>query len=221
MLLVSDAALGRSALFFLEDGGWERALMDGPRQPAVDDSAREAARLVALMAKGDRTALAQLYDRLAGPVYSLVYRMLGDGAEAQDLSQEVFLQLWTTAETYEPGRGSVFSWVITLARNRAIDRLRMRRRRTELLSGAALDLQPAPLQESDGAATLDAREDSATVRAALAGLPVDQRQAIELAYFSGLTQQEIAARLREPLGTIKARIRRGLLRLRQELPTRP
>lgn len=195
--------------------------MDGVPQPSTEDRGREAARIIARMAKGDRGALAQLYDQLARPVYSFVYRLLQDEAEAQDLSQEIFLQVWNTAASYESSRGSVFSWVITLARNRAIDRLRMRRRRAELLAGAALELQPAPLQETDSAAALGLREQSDAVRAALARLPVDQRQAIELAYFGSLTQQEIADHLHEPLGTIKARIRRGLLRLKDELPTQP
>ncbi len=191
--------------------------------PTASGDERNAAQaqLLAAMARGDKAALAGLYDQLSGPIYSLAYRMLGDAGEAQDLVQDIFLQVWRTAATYDTGRGSVFSWMATLTRNRAIDRIRMRKRRAELLANAAPDLQPASLTgESDSAGSLWLREKAAAVRAALAALAPDQQQAIELAYFSGLTQQEIAAQLNEPLGTIKARIRRGLLRLKDRLPAR-
>jgi RNA polymerase sigma-70 factor (ECF subfamily) len=205
------AALGRS----------RRMSMDAGSQPPDRDLNGEQARLVGAMARGDKTALAGLYDQLGGPLYSLAHRMLGDAAEAQDLVQDIFLQLWRTAATYDTGRGSVFAWAATLTRNRAIDRIRMRRRRSEILSTAAPELQPAaPATDADSAVTLWFREKAAAVRAALAELPADQRTAIELAFFSGLTQQEIAERLGEPLGTIKARIRRGLLRLKDRLPAR-
>ena len=146
--------------------------------------------------------------------------MLGERGEAQDLVQDIFVQVWRTAGTYETGRGSVFSWLATLTRNRAIDRIRMRRRRSTLLAEAGPELQPAAGGDTDSASALWLREKSEAVRSALNDLAADQRQALELAYFSGLTQQEIAARLREPLGTIKARIRRGLLRLKDRLPAR-
>lgn len=192
--------------------------MDDPRPSSDEDSNREPARLVAAMAAGDRSALARLYDLMAGPIYSLASRLLDDATEAQDVVQDIFLQVWRTAGSYDASRGTVFSWVATLTRNRAIDRLRMRRRRSELLAGAAPELQPAATAgEADSAASLWVREKATAVRAALTAIPPDQQQAIELAYFGGLTQQEIAARLNEPLGTIKARIRRGLLRLRDRL----
>lgn len=197
-----------------------RLSMGDDRQPSDDERTAAQAALVAAMARGDKAALAALYDQLSGPLYSLAVRMLGDTAEAQDLTQDIFLQLWRTAASYEPGRGSVFSWAVTLTRNRAIDRIRMRQRRAEILSAAAPDLQPAPAGEGDSAASLWLHEKGAAVRTALAELAPDQQQAIELAFFGGLTQQEIAARLNEPLGTIKARIRRGLLKLRDRLPAR-
>ena len=110
---------------------------------------------------------------------------------------------------------------MTLTRNRAIDRIRMRKRRAEILSTAAPDLQPAASgSDTDSAASLWLREQGVAVRAALAELPAEQRHAIELAFFGGLTQQEIAGRLDEPLGTIKARIRRGLLKLKERFPAR-
>ena len=183
--------------------------------------AAETAALVAAMARDDKAALAALYDALARPLYSLAFRVTNDAAEAQDIVQEVFLQMWNTAATYDAGRGSVLAWATTLTRNRAIDRVRMRKRRGELLAEAAPDLQPAsPAGDSDSASSLWVQEKAGVVRTALTQLAPEQQTAIELAFFSGLTQQEIAARLNEPLGTIKARIRRGLLKLRATLPDR-
>jgi RNA polymerase sigma-70 factor (ECF subfamily) len=223
MLLVSDVSLGFYG-FCASRGETTRTgrlTMGTAPQPPDDDRNSGQKELLAAMARGDKNALASLYDQLAGPLYSLAFRMLGDNGEAQDLVQDIFLQVWRSAATYEPGRGSVFSWMATLTRNRAIDRIRMRKRRGELLGNAAPELQPSALGgEEDSAGSLWLREKSAAVHNALAELAPDQRQAIELAYFSGLTQQEIAAKLREPLGTIKARIRRGLLRLKDRLPAR-
>jgi RNA polymerase sigma-70 factor (ECF subfamily) len=188
---------------------------------AAGDQGREQATLLTAMARGDKTALARLYDSLARPLYSLAFRVTNDATEAQDIIQDVFLQLWQKAAAYDSGRGSVFSWAATLTRNRAIDRVRLRSRRAELLAASAAELQPAaPAGDTDSAGSLWVQEKAGAVRAALAQLAPDQQQALELAYFSGLTQQEIAARLNEPLGTIKARIRRGLLKLRETLPSR-
>ena len=198
--------------------------MNGPdsNPPAGDDQGREQARLLGAMARGDKAALAQLYDSLSRPLYSLAYRIINDSAEAQDIIQDVFLQIWQKAGTFETSRGSVFGWAATLTRNRAIDRVRTRKRRSELLAESAPDLQPAPLaNDLDSGAVLGMQEKAREVRTALGQLAPDQQKAIELAFFSGLTQLEIAARLNEPLGTIKARIRRGLLKLRETLPTRP
>jgi RNA polymerase sigma-70 factor, ECF subfamily len=186
-----------------------------------DDRGREHAALLAAMARGDKAALARLYDLLAKPLYSLAFRVLNDAGESQDVVQDVFLQMWHKAATYDTSRGSVFAWAATLTRNRAIDRVRMRRRRAELLAESAPDLQPAAVgNDTDSAGSLWLREKAGAVRTALTALAPDQQKAIELAFFSGLTQQEIAARLNEPLGTIKARIRRGLLKLREILPAR-
>ena len=177
--------------------------------------------MLAGMARGDKGALARLYDELARPLYSLAFRVLNDSAEAQDVVQDVFLQIWHKAAAYDTSRGSVFAWAATLTRNRAIDRVRMRKRRADLLAESAPDLQPASAgYDGDSAGSLWASEKAGAVRAALASLAPDQQKAVELAFFSGLTQQEIATRLNEPLGTIKARIRRGLLRLRETLSTR-
>ena len=223
MLLLSDSSLGFYGFCASRRETFRvgRVSMGTTPQPPDDDRPGVQRELLAAMARGDKQALAGLYDQLSGPLYSLAYRMLGDTGEAQDLVQDIFLQVWRSAATYEPGRGSVFTWMATLTRNRAIDRIRMRKRRSELLANAAPELQPSALGgEADSAGSLWLREKSAAVRAALADLAPDQQQAIELAYFSGLTQQEIAAKLSEPLGTIKARIRRGLLRLKDRLPAR-
>jgi RNA polymerase sigma-70 factor (ECF subfamily) len=204
------------------DGGRSARMTESaPVQPEGDEQAREQARLLAAMARGDKSALASLYDSLSRPLYSLALRVTSDSAEAQDVVQDVFLQIWNKASTYSTARGSVFGWAATLTRNRAIDRVRMRKRRAELLAASAPDLQPAPVAgEADAAGSLWVQEKAAAVRSALTQLVPDQQKAIELAFFSGLTQLEIADKLNEPLGTIKARIRRGLLKLRATLPDR-
>jgi RNA polymerase sigma-70 factor, ECF subfamily len=187
---------------------------------ARDEAAREHARLAAAMAHGDREALGQLYDLLAKPLYSLALRVTGDTSEAQDVVQDVFVQLWHKAADYDPVRGSYFSWAATLTRNRSLDRIRMRKRRSEIIQTSAADIGPAGDANLGSDDALWLREKATAVRAALRVLPPEQRQAIELAFFGGLTQQEISAHLGDPLGTVKARIRRGLLRLREALSNR-
>lgn len=182
----------------------------------------EDARLMRRIAQGDRAAFAALYDRFSRPLYATALRILNDARESEDLLQEVFLALWEKAGDFESARGTAFTWAVTFTRNRAIDRIRMRRRRSELLSQSAPeDIGYAADSGPDSADQAATAEQSAAVRTAVAALPPDQKIALELAFFSGLTQQEIAARLQEPLGTIKARIRRGLLKLRDLLAARP
>lgn len=176
--------------------------------------------LLRRMAGGDKAALGDLYDRFSRPLFATALAVLSDPAEAQDIVHDVFMVLWEKAAVFEPQRGSPFAWAVTLTRNRAIDRLRARRRRTAALETAApgdlgYEVQPAGADEQAAAG-----DEARAVRAAVAELPADQRRALQLAFFGGLTQQEIAEQLREPLGTIKARIRRGLLRLRDALPPR-
>jgi RNA polymerase sigma-70 factor (ECF subfamily) len=168
------------------------------------------------MARGEGEALAELYDRHAGPIYSLALRILGDTAEAEDVVQEVFTQAWRQASRYSAARGAVGAWLLTLARSRAIDRLRARRARPALANderaaGKVVDKGPA------ADAQVLSFEQVSRVRAALEELPVLQRAAIELAYFEGLTHAEIAARLEEPLGTVKTRIRLAMMKLREAL----
>jgi RNA polymerase sigma-70 factor (ECF subfamily) len=187
-----------------------------------DERSRADAELLRRIAAGDRAALGEIYDRFSRPLYSTALHIVRDAAEAQDIVHDVFIALWNKAGVYDHERGTAFSWAVTLTRNRSIDRLRTRRRRAGLLEQSL----PGDLGYGDaaGGPAADAEaargDESRLVRAALATLPADQQRAVELAFFSGLTQQEIAARLQEPLGTIKARIRRGLVKLRETLARR-
>lgn len=197
-------------------------MSDAVPQPPSDDRQQEDARLLRRIAEGDKDALAALYDRFSRPLYATALRVVNDPAEAQDIVHDTFVTLWEKAATFETNRGTAFAWALTLVRNRAIDRVRMRRRRADLLTASA----PGDLGYDENNSG-PAADDSATlgdqahaVRAAVATLPPDQKRALELAFFSGLTQQEIAVRLSEPLGTVKARIRRALLKLRDSLARR-
>ncbi|HYN85127.1 MAG TPA: sigma-70 family RNA polymerase sigma factor [Pyrinomonadaceae bacterium] len=175
--------------------------------------AAEAA-LIERVARGDESAFAPLYDRYSPILFGLLLRILRDRPEAEDCLQEVFLQIWQRAPSFDPARGRPFTWLVTLARSRAIDRLRSTgaRARTE---------QAAVAEQTDVIADADAEafrsEQGAFVRGALAEIPEEQRRALLLAYFEGLSQSEIAARLGQPLGTVKTRMRTGLMRLRELL----
>lgn len=170
--------------------------------------------LIRRMADGDRGAFAPFYDRFAPLVYPLVLRIVREPADASDVLQEVFWEAWQVAGAYDPARGSPEAWIITRARSRAIDRVRSVRRRGETFV-APLDEAMAPAEPEDAA---ERAEDRGTVQNALGRLPLAQREVIELAYYGGLTQSEIAERLKQPLGTIKTRIRLGLERLRDVVP---
>ena len=170
------------------------------------------------LAAGDGDAAARLYDRHARAVYSLVLRIVNDEGDAEDVVQEVFAQAWRQAARYDASRGAVGAWLLMMARSRAIDKLRSVRARPGSRSAddpAAIDDMPAPHRDVP-TAIIDA-ENARLVQRALADLPLLQRLVIELAYFEGLTQREIADRLEQPLGTIKSRLRLGLLRLRDAL----
>ena len=186
--------------------------MDHAIHSAAD--ANEDAQLIAKVATGDRIAFGQLYDRFSTPLYSLAIKMLGNEAEAQDLLQDVFLSVWNKSETFRADRGSAFSWVVAQLRNRAIDRLRARRRRGELLEANAPDLEPTGSATLSSAQNCEVSERAREVRSAMEQLTDEQKQVLRLAYFEGMTQLEISQKLEEPLGTIKARAHRGMSRLR-------
>lgn len=170
----------------------------------------QAESLIRRLITGDHKALGEFYDLYAGLVNGLALRILHDRTEAEDVVQEVFVQVWRQATRFDPRRGSPEAWVCTIARSRALDRLRRRTSRRE-------DAHTAP----PGAVALPRSDEALAVRKALEGLSPDQRRALELAYYEGLTQSEISERLREPLGTIKTRIRTAMIRLREVLRGRP
>jgi len=162
--------------------------------------------LLRRLAAGDHAALGEFYDLYAGLANGLALRILRDTSEAEDVVQEVFVQVWRQAARFDPNRGSPEAWLCTMARSRALDRLRRRTSRREEPGDASPPSTEAPKTE-----------EALAVRKALEGLSGDQRRALELAYYEGLTQSEIAARLGEPLGTIKTRIRTAMIRLREVL----
>ena len=172
--------------------------------------------LLARIGQGDREAFGRFYDAFAGLALGLIRRILRDPAASEEVLQEVFWQIWQEAARYDPRRGSPEAWVIMRSKTRAIDRLRaIRRREKTFVSSADESLtrsSEAP-DENPGVAA----ETRGLVRTALDGLPEPQRRVVELAFFEGLTQSEIASRLGEPLGTVKTRARMGLERLRSLL----
>ncbi len=173
--------------------------------------------LIQQIAKQDREAFSQLYDRCSPLVFSLVMRMVKVRSDAEDLLQEVFVQIWRQASNYNAERGSPEAWIINIARSRAIDKIRAIRRmeKSFVLTGDPARAESGENVESSAAES----ENRVTMNSALANLPEAQRKVLELAYFEGLTQSEIAERLAEPLGTVKTRIRAGLQRLREIVGT--
>jgi RNA polymerase sigma-70 factor, ECF subfamily len=169
--------------------------------------------LLQRMAARDERALGELYDRHGRTAYALVYAIVGERADADEVVADVFKQAWHSAAQFEPARGSVGSWLATIARTRALDLVRARGRRSRVLERAALFSEDGVVAEPPDrdVERADARR---LVTRALADLSAPQRRAIELAYFGGLTQSEIAAQLGEPLGTVKTRIRDGMAKLR-------
>jgi RNA polymerase sigma-70 factor (ECF subfamily) len=184
------------------------------------ESQAEDLGLLQRAAAGDSGGLGALYDRHGRAVYSLALRILGDEGDAEEVTQDVFAQAWRRAAQYDAARGTVAAWLLIMARTRAIDRFRARRVRPEGRVQAdddGLTLQQLPATDPDVASEMMAAERGLRVRRALEGLPLLQRIALELAYFEGLSQREIAERLEQPLGTVKTRMRLGLLKLRDVL----
>jgi RNA polymerase sigma-70 factor, ECF subfamily len=166
------------------------------------------AALVARIRSGDENAMAQLYDRYSSIVYAVALRVLGDTAAAEDVLQDVFLQLWRRPTQFDSSRGQMAAWLSVIARHRAIDRLRRRTPDTNI-DDIVVSVSP----DLDNAAERSIAMQK--VRGVLAGMPSAQRSALEMSYFEGLSHSEIAQRTGEPLGTIKTRIRAGLLLLRK------
>jgi RNA polymerase sigma-70 factor (ECF subfamily) len=190
------------------------------RVPITADVAADAdAALLRRMAAGDESALGALYDRWSGLVHSVVTRIVADAGDAEELVEETFLQAWRQAGRYEGTRGGVSTWLVVMARSRALDRVRLAGHRR---AAAAEPLESAEAAGSHLADTtpLDAAEVAETrqiVHAALQKLPVDQRETLEMAYFKGMSQSEIAEATGQPLGTVKTRCRLGLMKLREAL----
>lgn len=195
--------------------GW----MAGARiQLFVSSSINEASDvdLMRRIAQLDRGAFSQLYDRYAGLLFSVATRILRNEKDAEDVVQEVFLQIWNKAAGYDASLGKPVNWFITLARHRSIDRLRSLQRRYEFVHEISEAEDELP-DTSSWLPDVESTERSLAIKSALQLLPAEQREAIEFAFFGGLTHEQIAERLGEPLGTIKARIRRGMLKLRDSL----
>ena len=171
--------------------------------------------LVRRMAQGDQSAVAVFYGRFSPVLYGVAFRMMNDHGDAEDVLQESMAYIWRKANTFDSSRSSAFAWAAMILRNKAIDKLRVRRRGERLQERVKGTSDPSVDQDDTSALEPLFREERNRVRSALSQISADQREALELAYFSGLTHEEIAARLGAPLGTVKARIRRGVLRLRE------
>lgn len=175
--------------------------------------------LLARVAESDVTAFERLYDTHSSTLYALLLRMLGSPEDAQEVLQETFVQIWNRAAMFDASRGSEIAWLISIARSRGIDRMRSRRLRGEREQEATREISARTsfVSKDEASELAIANEQQKVVRAALSELPESQRIALELAYFEGLSQTEIATKLNEPLGTIKTRMQLGMKKLRERL----
>ncbi len=187
---------------------------DAPARPSTPADDADGA-VLERVSSGELHALEELYDRYATMAYSIAYRITGDPSLAEDVVQDAFLGAWRNAGRYVHGRGSVKTWLLSIVHHRAVDAVRRRRPASELPE--ADSPPPAALRLPDVWPEVAGRLDREAIVAALATLSDVQREALELAYFGGLTQQEIAARTATPLGTVKSRVRLGLLAMRSAL----
>ncbi|MBW2415486.1 MAG: sigma-70 family RNA polymerase sigma factor [Deltaproteobacteria bacterium] len=205
-------------------GAGEPAAARARATAAAADDARLDEGLMAAIRRGDASALAGLYDRHSRLVFALCARMLRDATEAEEVLQEVFWEVWRKADRYEAARGAPRAYLLKLARSRTLDRIRRRRRRDDLSARAGLEQGWLPGPGGGGVAPhagpegdAFAAEQRTAIGHALRTLPAEQRRAVMLSFFDGMSHREIAAALDAPLGTIKTRIRKGLLRLRDYL----
>jgi RNA polymerase sigma-70 factor (ECF subfamily) len=175
---------------------------------AASNAVSPDAVLLSKIRSGEERAMAQLYERYASIVYSVALRVLGDTGAAEDILQEVFMQLWRSPDVFDASRGSLAGWLAVITRNRAIDSLRKRRPETGIAE-MVVSIEPDLAGSTDWSRMLE------RIRGVLGSMPQPQRSALEMAFFDGLTHTEIAERTGEPLGTIKTRIRAGLLTLRK------
>ncbi len=202
-----SSGAGRSA------GSWSGAARGSI---SMEPNGHEDNYLMGRVAAGDREAFARLFTHHSPVVLGLLIRILGRRSEAEEVLQEVFLQVWRQADRFEPGRSSPRGWILVLARSRALDQLRSRearQRRENEISVESAGREEHPV----GTAGIEASEQRQKVSSALELLPPEQRRCIELAFFEGLTQTQIASRLEAPLGTVKSRIHLGMSKLRQVL----
>jgi RNA polymerase sigma-70 factor, ECF subfamily len=184
--------------------------------PKQNDDLSSDAALVQQLLRRDVRAFEQLYDRHSRIVYGLVLRILQQASTAEEVVQDIFLQLWRNASQYQSNRGPFLPWLLTLARNRALDNLRLKSERQRRREEQTEQL-PQMAQVPDYERALDERRRAEVVRSLMGSLSAQQRRAIEMAYFEGLSHSEIAAVLQEPLGTVKSWIRTGLIRLKEGL----
>lgn len=183
---------------------------------AIDTRDQDWAALIARMARGDELALTAFYDRTNRLIFGLLLRILNDAGQAEEVLLDVYMQVWRQAAKYDARRGKTLAWLVTIARSRAIDRLRSTRQE---------EMRRESLDSSDHTLALSTRFEDPTVapemqrvvRSALDSLPPEQREVIEMAYYLGLSHSEIAARLNQPLGTVKTRTRLGMMKLREQL----
>lgn len=184
-------------------------------QLAFDDTADAA--LLNKIANGDRQSFRQIHGRYSGLMFTVINKVLNDTDDSEEVLQEVMYSLWRKAGLYNHGRGRPVTWLVSMARNRAIDRLRSKQRQSKLKKAYASEVEVIPkiAKNAEGFEVIARRETCHAIRSAVLELTTVQREAIEKVYFDGLTQQEIADQLGEPLGTVKARVRRGLARLRK------
>jgi RNA polymerase sigma-70 factor, ECF subfamily len=174
--------------------------------------------LLRLMARANSEALSELYDRYARLVYGLALQSSGEAAAAEEITQDTFLRAWENAASYQPEKGKVSTWLVSIARYRAIDLLRKKQARRENKHLSLEEMPTFALPDDENVEDeVDLRSRQRLVRLALAQLPEDQREALGLAYFRGMTHAQIAAALKQPLGTVKTRIRLGMQKLRQSL----
>jgi RNA polymerase sigma-70 factor (ECF subfamily) len=186
--------------------------------PPENEAIAEESRLLARTGAGDREAFRLLYARYSAPLFSLAIRLVGNVGEAEEMLQDAFMKIWRGAASYDPRKSRPFTWAVTVTRRTCIDHLRKRRRIPQASQLLADDDATLDYSASDSVRrAAESSEDSERIHGALAGAPPNQRRALELALFSGMTHTEIAQRLEQPVGTVKSWIRRGLLDLRTTL----